>query len=83
MIAGAVQHRRDTSAGDADENKTTRRSAGRVGTKSWRTGLTSLFIGKPEIYHENASSDGGWEGTRPFRHRCETPRSALITVLCA
>lgn len=30
--------------------------------------LANVFIHREaEIYHENASKDGGWEGTRPFR----------------
>lgn len=42
--------------------------------------LANVFIHREaEIYHENASKDGGWEGTRPFRIVAKTPRSALIT----
>ncbi len=53
------------------------RSAGRVGQSLWRTGY--VFIHREaEIYHENASKDGGWEGTRPFRIvTVKTPRSAV------
>lgn len=42
--------------------------------------LANVFIHREaEIYHENASKDGGWEGTRLFRIVAKTPRSALIT----
>ncbi|VTQ42616.1 Nitric oxide dioxygenase [Streptococcus pneumoniae] len=41
--------------------------------------LMYLSIARPEIYNENASKAGGWEGTRDFRIVAKTPRSALIT----
>ena len=42
--------------------------------------LANVFINREaEIYNENASKAGGWEGTRDFRIVAKTPRSALIT----
>lgn len=42
--------------------------------------LAGVFINREaEIYHDNASKTGGWEGTRAFRIVKKTPRSALIT----
>lgn len=42
--------------------------------------LANVFINREaEIYNENASKVGGWEGTRDFRIVAKTPRSALIT----
>ncbi|SUX84448.1 nitric oxide dioxygenase [Citrobacter koseri] len=42
--------------------------------------LANVFINREaQIYSENASKNGGWEGTRPFRIVAKTPRSALIT----
>ena len=43
--------------------------------------LANVFINREaEIYNENASKAGGWEGTRDFRFVANTPRSALITI---
>ena len=42
--------------------------------------LANEFINREaQIYSENASKNGGWEGTRAFRIVEKTPRSALIT----
>lgn len=42
--------------------------------------LANVFINREaEIYNENASKVGGWEGTRDFRIVAKTPRSALIS----
>ena len=42
--------------------------------------LANVFIGREaEIYQQNASKTGGWEGTRAFRIVKKTPRSQLIT----
>lgn len=42
--------------------------------------LANVFINREaQIYSENASKNGGWEGTRAFRIVEKTPRSALIT----
>lgn len=42
--------------------------------------LAGVFINREaEIYQQNASKTGGWEGTRPFRIVAKTPRSRLIT----
>jgi len=42
--------------------------------------LAGVFINREaQIYSENASKNGGWEGTRPFRIVEKTPRSQLIT----
>ncbi|WP_347291666.1 NO-inducible flavohemoprotein [Kluyvera georgiana] len=42
--------------------------------------LAGVFINREaEIYQDNASKTGGWEGTRAFRIVKKTPRSALIT----
>ncbi|HAT1622788.1 TPA: NO-inducible flavohemoprotein [Raoultella planticola] len=42
--------------------------------------LANVFIDREsEIYRDNASKNGGWEGTRAFRIVKKTPRSALIT----
>ncbi|MDU1086316.1 MAG: NO-inducible flavohemoprotein, partial [Leclercia adecarboxylata] len=42
--------------------------------------LANVFINREaQIYSENASKSGGWEGTRAFRIVEKTPRSALIT----
>ena len=42
--------------------------------------LANVFIHREsEIYRDNASKNGGWEGTRAFRIVKKTPRSALIT----
>lgn len=42
--------------------------------------LANVFINREaQIYHDNASKTGGWEGTRPFRIVAKTPRSQLIT----
>ncbi|STV56172.1 flavohemoprotein [Klebsiella pneumoniae] len=42
--------------------------------------LANIFIGREaEIYQQNASKTGGWEGTRAFRIVKKTPRSQLIT----
>jgi nitric oxide dioxygenase len=42
--------------------------------------LANVFINREaQIYSENASKRGGWEGTRTFRIVEKTPRSALIT----
>ncbi|MGL5700975.1 MAG: NO-inducible flavohemoprotein [Kluyvera sp.] len=42
--------------------------------------LAGVFINREaEIYRDNASKTGGWEGTRAFRLVKKTPRSALIT----
>ncbi len=56
------------------------------GRKCWTRGLkaygvlANVFINREaEIYNENASKAGGWEGTRDFRIVAKTPRSALIT----
>lgn len=41
--------------------------------------LAGVFINREaEIYQDNASKTGGWEGTRAFRIVKKTPRSALI-----
>ncbi|MEL0554160.1 MULTISPECIES: NO-inducible flavohemoprotein [Raoultella] len=42
--------------------------------------LANVFINREaEIYQQNASKTGGWEGTRAFRITRKAPRSALIT----
>lgn len=42
--------------------------------------LAGVFINREaEIYQDNASKTGGWEGTRAFRIVKKTPRSDLIT----
>lgn len=42
--------------------------------------LAGVFINREaQIYSDNASKTGGWEGTRAFRIVEKTPRSALIT----
>ncbi|KNC88962.1 NO-inducible flavohemoprotein [Trabulsiella odontotermitis] len=42
--------------------------------------LAGVFINREaELYQQNASKQGGWEGTRAFRIVSKTPRSALIT----
>ncbi len=42
--------------------------------------LANVFINREaQIYSENASKTGGWEGTRAFRIVEKTPRSQLIT----
>nr|VUD27663.1 flavohemoprotein [Salmonella sp. NCTC 7297] len=76
-LSRSSTHRRDASAGDAGRNVQPGQEVLDAWGKAMAYWLTSLST-RSEIYHENASKDGGWEGTRPS-HRRENPRSALIT----
>ncbi|MCF8579452.1 NO-inducible flavohemoprotein [Enterobacter ludwigii] len=58
-------------------------SPGQVVLDAWGKAygvLANVFINREaQIYSENASKNGGWEGTRAFRIVEKTPRSQLIT----